>query len=158
MISRDQNRPRSTCGYEKDDLEALTGKIVRNTDTATISGKTLFLDSVKIPLKDENDTILGVPGISRNITEKSKAEQALKAGEERFRTLVNTNPFPIAVIDTEHEKVLYWSKSAQELFGYQPKTAAEWFSLAYPDPQYRQEVIHRWKPYLERAQKSRGSS
>jgi len=141
-------------GYEKDDLEALTGKIVKTTDTAIISGKTLFLDTVKIPLKDENNKIFGVLGISRDITAQKKVEQALKAREEQFRTLVNESPFPIVVVDMAGENILHWSKSAQELFGHLPKTPAEWFSLAYPDPQYRQEVMDRLKPYLERAQHS----
>ncbi len=149
------NPEKRTTGYEKYDLAALSGKSVKNTDTVNISGKTLFLDSVKIPLKDENNKIFGVLGISRDITEKKKAEQSLKESEERLRTLIDTSPFPIVVTDAGHEKILYWSKSAQELFGYQPKTAAEWFTLAYPDPRYRQEVLDRSKPYLERAQHSK---
>jgi diguanylate cyclase (GGDEF)-like protein/PAS domain S-box-containing protein len=146
------NPDKGITGYEKYDLEALNGKIVQSTDTAIIFGETLFLNSVKIPLKDENNQIFGVLGISRDITEQKKAEQALKASEEQFRKLVNENPFPIVVVDTAGETILHWSKSAQDLFGHRPKTPAEWFSIAYPDPQYRQEVIDRSKPYLERAQ------
>lgn len=149
------NPDKGIIGYEKYDLEALSGKIVQNTDTAIISGKTLFLDTVKIPLKDENNEIFGVLGISRDITEQKKARQALQASEEQFRTLVNASPFPIVVVDTAGENILHWSKSAQALFGHRPKTPAEWFSLAYPDPQYRQEVIDRSKPYLEKAQHSK---
>jgi PAS domain S-box-containing protein len=102
------------------------------------------------PKKNENGKVVSVGGIFQDITEKKKAEQALKTSEERLRTLVNTNPFPIVVIDPEQEKILFWSKSAKELFGHEPKTPAEWFSLAYPDPLYRQAVIDRSKPYLER--------
>jgi PAS domain S-box-containing protein len=149
------NPQKGITGYEKDDLEALRGKIVRKTDTATIFGKTHYLDSVKIPLSDENETIFGVLGISRDITEQKKVEEALKENVEMLRTFVDTNPFPIVVTDTEHEKILYWSKSAGDLFGYQPKTATQWFSLAYPDPQYRREVIDRSAPYLEQAQHSK---
>ncbi|EAW36989.1 PAS domain S-box protein [Lyngbya sp. PCC 8106] len=149
------NPDKGITGYETYDLEVLSGKIVQSTDTAIISGETIFLNSVKIPLKDENNQIFGVLGISRDITEQKKAEQALKASEEQFRTLVNKSPFPIVVTDTAGENILHWSKSAQELFGHRPKTPAEWFSLAYPDPQYRQEVIDRSKPYLERAQHSK---
>jgi diguanylate cyclase (GGDEF)-like protein/PAS domain S-box-containing protein len=148
------NPDKGIIGYEKYDLEVLSGKTVKSTVTITPSGETLFLNSVKIPLKNEDNQIFGVLGINRDITEQKKAEQALKASAEQFRTLVNANPFPIVVIDTVDEKILHWSHSAQELFGHRPKTPAEWFSLAYPDPQYRQEVIDRSKPYLERAQQS----
>ena len=148
------NPDKGIIGYHEYDTEALNGKIVKITDVAIISGKILFLDTVKIPLKDENNKIFGLLGISRDITAQKKAEQALKASEEQCRTLVNESPFPIVVTDTAGENILHWSKSAQEMFGHRPKTPAEWFSLAYPDPQYRQEVIDRSKPYLERAQHS----
>ena len=69
------NPEKGVKGYEKNDLEALSGKSVKNTDIATIYGETLFLDSVKIPLKDENNEIFGVLGISRDITEQKKLEQ-----------------------------------------------------------------------------------
>ncbi len=65
-------------GYEKDDLEALKGKTIRTTETSTISGETLYLDSIKLPLTDENDTIFGILGISRDITEQKKAEEELR--------------------------------------------------------------------------------
>ena len=68
------NPVKGITGYEKDDLEALSGKIVQNTDRASISGKTHFLDSVKIPLKDESNKIFGVLGISRDITERKQLE------------------------------------------------------------------------------------
>jgi len=68
------NPEKGITGYEKDDLEALSGKIVQNTDRASISGKTHFLDSVKIPLKDESNKIFGVLGISRDITERKQLE------------------------------------------------------------------------------------
>jgi diguanylate cyclase (GGDEF)-like protein/PAS domain S-box-containing protein len=149
------NSDKGIIGYETYDLEALNGKIVQSTDTAIIFGETFFLNSVKIPLKDENNQIFGVLGINRDITEQKKAEQALQAREEQFRTFVNESPFPIVVVDTTGETILHWSKSAKNLFGHRPTTPAEWFSLAYPDPQYRQEVIDRSKPYLERAQHSK---
>ncbi|MDJ1174003.1 sensor domain-containing diguanylate cyclase [Roseofilum capinflatum] len=148
------NPDKEIIGYHQYDLEVLSGKIVQNTITAIVSGETRFLHSVKIPLKDENNQIFGVLGINRDVTEQKKVEQALKASEEQFRTLVNESPFPVVVLDAAGENILHWSKSAQELFGHQPQTPAEWFSLAYPDPQYRQEVMDRSQPYLERMQHS----
>jgi diguanylate cyclase (GGDEF)-like protein/PAS domain S-box-containing protein len=144
-------------GYEEDDLDALNGKVVQNTDTAIISGKSLYFDSVKIPLADQNNEIFGVLGISRDITDKENAQQALEASEEQFRTLVNTSPYPIVVTDAEDEKILHWSKSAQDMFGHRPKMVSEWLFLAYPDPHYRQEVSDRWKRYLDRAHHSKTS-
>ncbi len=81
--------------------------------------------------------------------------ERLRNSEERLRSLVNTSPFPIAVADTADETILYWSQSAQNMFGHTPNSVSEWYALAYPDPHYRQDVINRWKPFLERAKESK---
>ena len=74
--------------------------------------------------------------------------------DEYIKNVINNSPFPIAVVDTDDQNIRFWSKTAIELFGHNPKTTEEWYKLAYPDPTYRQEVIERWKPFLEAAKKS----
>ncbi|MCF7922865.1 MAG: PAS domain S-box protein [Candidatus Marinimicrobia bacterium] len=76
------------------------------------------------------------------------------SSESKFRTVLDNSPFPVAVVDEKDQNILFWSKSAQKLFGHTPGTTDEWYQLAYPDPEYRQEVIERWKPILEKAQNS----
>jgi len=44
----------------------------------------------------QGDTI-GVMGISRDITEKNRADQSLRESEERYRTLVELSPDPVVV-------------------------------------------------------------
>ncbi|MCA1793636.1 MAG: PAS domain S-box protein, partial [Desulfobacteraceae bacterium] len=53
-----------------------------------------------------------------------------------------------------NDKISYWSRSALELFGHTASTASEWYQIAYPDPDYRREVIERWKPFLKTARES----
>jgi PAS domain S-box-containing protein len=85
---------------------------------------------------------------------KHETEEKLRESEERLETIFNTSPFPVTVADVNDENILYWSESAKEMFGHSPKTVSEWYSLAYPDPEYRKEVIERWKPMLEKARES----
>lgn len=106
-------------------------------------------------LRDDTEQIVKVISIIRDITRRKKTEEALKENEERLSTLINTSPFPVAVADTADEQILYWSESAKKLFGHTPRTVSEWYALAYPDPHYRQQVIDRWKPFLEIAQQSK---
>jgi PAS domain S-box-containing protein len=79
------------------------------------------------------------------------SNQQLLASEQRLKIALDNNPFPIAVVDEKDQTILFWSKSAIQLFGHDPKTTEEWYKLAYPNPEYRQEVIERWKPFLESA-------
>lgn len=74
--------------------------------------------------------------------------------EERIRLVLDSSPFPIAMVDERDQVISFWSSSARELFGHVPRTPLEWSELAYPDPLYRQEVIERWKPSVEIARKS----
>lgn len=74
--------------------------------------------------------------------------------EQDLREVLDATPFPVAVVDLEDDKIFYWSRSAHDLFGHTAPTASEWYKIAYPDPEYRQNVIERWKPFLEIARKS----
>jgi PAS domain-containing protein len=61
-----------------------------------------------------------------DLTEKHKADQKLK-------DVLDATPFPVAVVDTNDDKIFYWSRSAMELFGHTAPTAEEWYQIAYPD-------------------------
>ncbi len=87
--------------------------------------------------------------------EKLKANQEkLEESEYRIRSILNNSPFPVAVVDKDNESILFWSKSAIDLFEHKPKTAKEWYELAYPDSKYRSEVVDRWKHFLEKAKET----
>jgi len=89
------------------------------------------------------------------IVEKSILQKSLVQSEERLRSIIHRSPFPIAVADTADEKISYWSQSANDKFGHTPKNVSEWYALAYPDPDYRKNVIKRWKPFLKKASESK---
>ncbi len=89
-----------------------------------------------------------------NLDELARQEQALRENEASLRSILDATPFPVALVDLEDNNINYWSRSALTLFGHTAPTAPEWYQLAYPDPDYRQDVIDRWKPFLEQAKLS----
>ncbi|MBN2013171.1 PAS domain S-box protein [candidate division KSB1 bacterium] len=89
-----------------------------------------------------------------DISERKQAENALRKNEEKLRAILDATPFPIALVDVDDNKINFWSRSAFALFGHTAPTANEWYKIAYPDPDYRLEVIERWKPFLEKAKRS----
>ena len=69
-----------------------------------------------VPLRDPDGTICGVQGITRDISERVRAEEALYASEKRFRTLVETSPMGI-MQDTPEGGTVYVNPAMCELFG-----------------------------------------
>jgi PAS domain S-box-containing protein len=86
--------------------------------------------------------------------ERKRAEVALRNSEAELRAVLNATPFPIALVDVQGNNIEFWSHSALTLFGHTAPTAPEWYQMAYPDPDYRREVIERWNPLLEEAHSS----
>jgi two-component system, cell cycle sensor histidine kinase and response regulator CckA len=153
LVWRDQAE-----SYRRDDRQVIKSGCARYSieeSLTTSDGNNITLLTNKIPLHNSKGEICGVLGISMDITERKRAEDALLINEERFRTTLDATPFPIFVVDTNHDRVLYSSKSVFEIFGYIASTVSEWYEIAYPDPEYRAEVIERGKPFLEQARKSK---
>ncbi len=91
---------------------------------------------------------------NRELVRRKRAEEALHQSEKRLQATLDATPFPVAVVNLDYDKISYWSQSALTLFGHTAPTAPEWYQIAYPDPDYRREVINRWKSYLEIARES----
>lgn len=92
--------------------------------------------------------------LQQEVAVRHSAEAALRVKEAELLAVLDATPFPVALVDLEDDNIKFWSRSALSLFGHSAHTAAEWYQLAYPDPDYRREVITLWKQVLEKARLS----
>jgi PAS domain S-box-containing protein len=103
-------------------------------------GDARFWASVVITaLRDEEGNLRGFSNVVRDISERKRAEEALRASESKYRTLVEQVPAItyIEAVDPEKRKtdLLYVSPQITAMFGYSPE---EWMA----DPQLFEKLLH----------------
>ena len=90
-----------------------------------------------------------------DITELKRQEQAIKASENRFRSIIEISPVPMALNDNQ-QNITFLNPAFTRMFGYDINdipTVADWWSKAYPDPEYREWVETTWQTLLTQAEK-----
>ena len=98
-------------------------------------------------VRDSDGNVIEVLCSGEDITQRRQAEH-------RFREVLHASPFPVALVDEADERIHFWSRSAVDLFGHEPSTTGEWYALAYPDPEYLQDVLARWSLALDEARQA----
>jgi PAS domain S-box-containing protein len=117
-------------------------------------GKRVVLESSGVPILDSRGVLLGYRGLDRDITERHRASEALYREKEKYRTLVEESPLGVAIIG-EDGAYKYVNPKFVEIFGYslaEVPTGQDWFTQAYPDPEYREQVVATWLQDLKNSQ------
>jgi diguanylate cyclase (GGDEF)-like protein/PAS domain S-box-containing protein len=86
------------------------------------------------PLRSENGNIYAIIAIAQNITDRKKAEEKLRASEERFRYLVQNSSDIITMVNVDG-RVLYVSPAIERILGHHPTemVGQSAFELVHPD-------------------------
>lgn len=82
------NPQKGIAGFEKDDKAVLSGEVIQNFNIRIMyNGKVRFLNTIKTPIQDETGTIVGILGMSRDITEQKRLED-IQIYSSQFQQLV----------------------------------------------------------------------
>jgi len=94
--------------FQADDQSVIQGQPVINREEYFFDGEgqKRWLLTSKLPLHDQNGTIVGLVGIGRDITERKRAEEMLVRERLLLRTLIDNLPDGIYAKDTAGRKTL----------------------------------------------------
>ena len=95
------------------------GVVVRAEEWLTSAeGKRVCLDSVKAPIFTPDGRLLGLVGISRDITEQKRIEEELDHSQKLLYSILENAPFACCVKDAKDGfRTVLWNKAAEQVFG-----------------------------------------
>ncbi|MDA8427633.1 MAG: PAS domain S-box protein [Geobacteraceae bacterium] len=99
------------------------GVVVRAEEWLTSAeGKRVCLDSVKAPIFTPDGRLLGLVGISRDITEQKRIEEQLDHSQKLLSGILENAPFACCVKDVNNGfRTVLWNKVAEQIFGISAK-------------------------------------
>jgi diguanylate cyclase (GGDEF)-like protein/PAS domain S-box-containing protein len=86
-------------------------------------------------------------GVIKDITESKRVQLALAASEKLFRAVTDASPLAIHISSGTEEWGEYMNPAFTNILGYTREdfpSVAAWWSMAYPDEQYRRQVKEEW--------------
>ncbi len=104
---------------ERDIRVMESGQGETEEEVLTAAGVTRTYLATKAPFRDDRGEIIGVIGISRDISDRKRAEESLIASEERFRTFMDHSPASAWITDAEG-KITYLSATYRKMFHLPP--------------------------------------
>jgi PAS domain S-box-containing protein len=101
-----------------------------------LKGTKRWLETHAVPMRDMEGNITSLLGVTRDITDRKKAEEELIYNELRFRTL--TSNAPVAIFQTDvNGKTTYVNDTWMNYAGltFEESLGDKWLDAVYPDDQ-----------------------
>jgi PAS domain S-box-containing protein len=106
----------------------------------------LFL-ATKGPYRDVKGEVAGLLGISRDITERKRAEEEMRQSQRKLG--IHFEHTPLAVVEWDLDfRVAAWNPSAERIFGYTREEALGQHASFIVPQQYRQHVDQVWRELI----------
>lgn len=127
---------------------AFAGERVEGEVEARVRGEARHLYNIISPIRVD-DTVYGILGVNVDITERKRAEEALRQSEQRLSLHFQQTPMGAIEWDLEF-KVKRWNPGAVRIFGYSPEEALGRHASFIVSPNVREHVTQVWNDLLRR--------
>ncbi len=107
-------------GDDRQVIESGRSKLLIEEPQTTPEGNTIVLLTSKIPLRSSEGEIIGVLGTYMDITERKRAEEELREGEERYRAFFSTSRDCVFITSVDG-RWIDLNDAAVQIFGYESR-------------------------------------
>ena len=121
MVDAPFANPDHTLQYIQDDTFVFeTGQTLEISEEPVVrhDGEVRLFSTVKTPIRNEDGQVTMTVGISRDMTERKLAEEAVKASETKYRSLVETSQDMIWSVDT-FGRYTFVNPAVKYIYGYE---------------------------------------
>jgi PAS domain S-box-containing protein len=105
------------------------------TDSFDGQGNLVTIETSGVPFFDNNGTLLGYRGISRDITERKKAEEIIQRSD-----LILQNSSDSIIVTDLSGKITSWNNGAENIFGYRADEIIGEYITKIVKPEEKKEV------------------
>ncbi|MFX0036206.1 MAG: PAS domain S-box protein [Candidatus Hermodarchaeota archaeon] len=98
-------------------------------------------------LRDDNCKAIAILGISKNISERRKAEEAIKIEKKFTEDVINASNDTIFVFNPQTGKAIQWNKAFNQVSGYSDEEVA---SLKAPESYYSEEDLMKAEKAIQK--------
>lgn len=136
-LIEDSKQVEEILSQDREVIKAGKSKVYEETLTL-IDGSVRQYETIKSPFYDENNNIVGILGISRDITQRNLFEKKLMDSEEKFRQLAENIDGVFYI--REGEKITYVSPGYEKIFGRSCKDlykdSWDYYSVIHPEDRH----------------------
>ncbi|HSY92828.1 MAG TPA: PAS domain S-box protein [Candidatus Binatus sp.] len=129
---------------ERDRQLMQSGETQTFEEKGSTNGIVRTYHSTKGPFRDGNGQIVGLLGISRDITDRKRAEEEMRRSEQKLH--IHFEHTPLAVVEWDLDfRVVAWNPSAERIFGYSRQEAMGQHASFIVPSQFREHVAKIWQ-------------
>ncbi|MDN7023811.1 PAS domain S-box protein [Methanoculleus sp. FWC-SCC1] len=135
--------------FEKVKEVFATGRGVRGEVRHAVIRDVEYSEYIAVPIPGPSGSVERVLTVSRDITDRKRAERELAHKHELLQTIIDTIPVMITIYDP-NLKTFRFNRALRETLGWteEDATGGDFMALCYPDPGYR-EMVGRFMQSLE---------